>query len=179
VTAEAFDGLAALPADAAALLQAAERTDFQLGVAWFATLAAQALPAGARPWLLLHREAGRAAALLALQRGADGRLSGLTAPYTSVFRPLAAADADAAALRRAGRAFGVACRGRGPLRLDALDADWPGLAPLLAGFRRAGLVPLRFAHFGHWHAAVAGPGCGRRSAAGSRGRSATAPSRST
>jgi len=152
---EAFDSVDALPADAAALLAQAERTEFQLGAAWFATVAAHALPAGARPRLLLYREAGQAIALLPLQRAATGRLEGLTAPYTCIFRPLVAADADAGALARAGRAFGRACRSHGTLRLEALDLDWPGLAPLLAGFRRAGLVPLRFAHFGNWHADIA------------------------
>jgi hypothetical protein len=153
---EAFDSVHALPPDAAALLAAAERGDFQLGAAWFGTVAAHALPAGTASRWLLHREAGRAAVLLPLARAPDGRLAGLAAPYTCIFRPLAADDTGPAALVRAGRAFGIACRGAGPLRLDALDPDWPGLAPLLAGFRRAGLLPLRFAHFGNWHADVAG-----------------------
>ena len=153
---ETFADPAALPADAAALLAAAGERDFQLGAAWFRIVAAHALPAGARAEVLLYRESGRAVALLPLQRAAGGRLSGLTVPYTCVFRPLVAQDADAAALTRAGRAFGRVCRGHGPVRLEALDPDWPGLAPLLAGFRRAGLVALRFAHFGNWHADVAG-----------------------
>jgi CelD/BcsL family acetyltransferase involved in cellulose biosynthesis len=147
---EAFDDLAALPADAAALF---DPTEFQLGADWFRTVAAHALPAGARPLFLLHRQAGRPAALLPLQRAADGRLQGLTSPYTCVFRPLLAEGADPAG---AGRAFGAFCRGAGPLRLDALDPGWPGLPPLLAGLRRAGLVPLRFAHFGNWHLDLAG-----------------------
>jgi hypothetical protein len=102
--------------------------------------------------LLLHRQAA-GIALLPLYRAADGRLAGLAAPYTCIFRPLLSDGADAVA---AGRAFGAACRRAGPLRLDALDPDWPCLPPLLAGFRRAGLLPLRFAHFGNWHADVAG-----------------------
>lgn len=145
---ELFGSFPALPADAAALLAEAGRGEFQLGAAWFTAVAAHALPAGARPLLLLHRQAGRAAALLPLSRAAGGRLSGLAAPYTTLFRPLLAEGADAA---RAGLAFGRACRAAGPLRLDALDPDWPGLAPLLAGCRRAGMLPLRFAHFGNWH----------------------------
>jgi CelD/BcsL family acetyltransferase involved in cellulose biosynthesis len=148
---EAFDSTKTLPPDAAALLAAPD--DFQLGAAWFDLVAAHALPAGARPLLLLHRQAGRAAALLPLARLASGQLEGLVAPYTCIYRPLLAAGADAAA---AGRAFGIACRGAGSLRLDALDPDWPDLPPLLAGFRRAGLLPLRFAHFGNWHTEVAG-----------------------
>jgi Acetyltransferase (GNAT) domain len=153
---EPFDGVEALPADALALLAAAARTDFQLGPAWFRTLAAHARPAGATPLFLLHREAGRAVALLPLWRDRGGRRAGMTSPYTCLFRPLLAEGADPAAVARAGRAFGIACRGGGPLRLDALDPDWPGLPPLLAGFRRAGLVPLRFGHFGNWHADVTG-----------------------
>jgi CelD/BcsL family acetyltransferase involved in cellulose biosynthesis len=150
---EVFDDIAALPADAMALLAAAEREEFHLGAGWFATVAAHARPAGARPLFLLHRQDGRAAALLPLWRDRNGRRSGMTSPYTCLFRPLLAEGIDVA---RAGRAFGAACRRHGPLRLDALDPDWPSLAPLLSGFARAGLVPLRFFHFGNWHADVAG-----------------------
>lgn len=146
----AFDGLDRLPDAALALLAAGAQADFQLGAGWFAAVAAAALPDGARPLFLLYREAGRALALLPLQR-CNGRLAGLSTPYTTYWRPLTAADATPAELHRAGAAFGRACRGAGPLRLDALDADWPGLAPLLAGLRVSGLVALRFAHFASWH----------------------------
>jgi len=152
---EVFSDVAALPPDARALLAAAEREDFQLGPAWLATVAAEALPAGARPALLLWREAGTPAVLLALRCGPDQESAGLTSPYTSRFRPAVAAGIADAALRRAGAAFGRACRG-GVLRLDALEADWPGWPPLLAGFRRAGMLPLRFAHFGSWELDLGG-----------------------
>jgi len=152
---EAFDGVDALPDDAAALLAPAG-DEFQLSAAWFRALQDAARPDGARPLWLLHREAGAAVALLPLWRAADGRLAALTAPYTCLFRPLVAAAADPAVLARAGAAFGRACRRAGPLRLDALDLDWPGWPPLLAGFRRAGLATLRFAHFGNWRCDVAG-----------------------
>jgi CelD/BcsL family acetyltransferase involved in cellulose biosynthesis len=158
MTVTAFDAVAGLPAEAMALLAAAERGEFQLGAGWFAVVGETALPAGARPEFLLYREAARTLALLPLQRGADGRLAGLTAPYTCLFRPLVAADAAPAELRRAGRGFGRACRSAGPLRLDALDPDWPGLAPLLAGFAQAGLLALRFAQFGNWFLEVGGVG---------------------
>lgn len=149
----AFDGLAELPADALALLAAGAAEDFQFGAAWFGAVAAAALPPGARPRLLLYREAGRAVTLLMLQAQA-GRLAGLTTPYTTRFRPPTAPGADADAPRRAGAAFGRACRAAGPLRLDCLEADWPGLPPLLAGLRDAGLVALAFDHFGNWHGAL-------------------------
>jgi CelD/BcsL family acetyltransferase involved in cellulose biosynthesis len=155
----AFDSVTALPADALGLLEAGGRESFQFGAVWFSTVVAAALPAGARPVLLLARDGGgRAVALLPLQRLANGRLESLTAPYTCLFRPLAAADATADALRRAGRGFGRFCRASGPLRLDALDPAWPGLAPLLAGLRQAGMIGLRFEHFGNWHLPVAGLG---------------------
>ncbi len=135
----------------------ADPAEFQLGPAWFAALTAAALPAGAAPLVLVAEDArGTPRLALPLLRHADGTRAGLTAPYTSVFRPLAAADATAAECHAAGRAFAAACRGAGPLRLDALDAAWPGLAPLLAGFRAGGMLALRFAHFANWHAEVAG-----------------------
>jgi CelD/BcsL family acetyltransferase involved in cellulose biosynthesis len=40
------------------------------------------------------------------------------------------------------------------LRLDALDTEWSGLAPLLSGLRRAGRVVQLFDHFGNWHDTV-------------------------
>lgn len=151
----AFDGVAALPAGALALLAAAEREEAQLGATWFGLVARHALPPGARARFLLYAEAGQPVALLPLARAADGALSGLACPYTCVYRPLVAAGAGDATLRRAGAAFARACGWRA-LRLDALDPDWPALAPLLAGFRRAGRIALRFAHFGNWHADVGG-----------------------
>ena len=158
-----IEACADLPADAAALFG---RDEFQLGAAWFAALAATALPAGAAPLWLLARAAGQAQVgqvgrvrvVLPLWRDRDGGLAGLTTPYTSVFRPLVAADVTATELAAAGRGFARFCRRHGPLRLDALDADWPGLAPLLAGFRAGGMPALRFAHFGNWYLDVAGLG---------------------
>jgi len=145
---EARDALPDLPAQG-----------FELGAAWFGAVAAAALPAGARAEFLTAVGAdGAPRVVLPLQRHADGRREGLTAPYTTRFRPLAAADATAQELRAAGRAFARSCRTAGPLRLDALEEAWPGLAPLLAGFRDGGMWPVRFAHFGNWHLDVAGLG---------------------
>lgn len=155
---EVCTGLAALPRDGLALLEAAAAEEFQFGPAWFAAIAAAALPEGAQPLFLLARAQGRARVVLPLLRRADGRLEGLTAPYTTVFRPLAAPDATPAELARAGRAFARICRRAGPLRLDALDPAWPALAPLLDGFRAGGMLPLRFLHFGNWYLPVAGLG---------------------
>ena len=131
---------------------------FELGPAWFGAVAAAAVPEGARPLFLRAEAEGRPRVVLPLLRHADGRLSSLTAPYTTQFRPLAAADATPAELFAAGHGFARFCRAAGPLRLDALAAEWPGLDALLAGFRTGGMLPLRFPHFGNWHLDVAGQG---------------------
>ena len=143
-------------AEISAALPSLPAEGFELRPAWFDAVAAAALPAGAQALYLCAVATGGTRAVLPLQRHADGRLAGLTSPYSTCFRPLTAADATAEELRRAGRAFARFCRGAGPLLLDALDGAWPGLAPLLAGFRAGGMLPLRFDHFGNWHCDVAG-----------------------
>ncbi len=120
--------------------------------AWWRTVWAAGVPAGATPLFGVAGEAG-AAVLFALLRHNDGRFEALTNPYTCLYQPAVAPDAD---LHAAGRALGRLVRRTPFLRLDSLDPDWPGLAPLLAGARAAGVVPLRFDHFGNWHEVVAG-----------------------
>jgi len=156
--AEVFDDIEALPAGCEALFAAGERSSFQLGRLWFRTVLAEAMPPGARPLFLLCRPAiDRTGVLLPLRTLEGGRrLEALSSPYSCLYRPLAAADATAADLQTAGRAFGRHCRRWSRLRLEALDAGWAGLEPLLAGMRQAGLVALRFDHFGNWHEEVAG-----------------------
>jgi len=84
------------------------------------------------------------------QRG----LTSLTTPYSLAWRPLAAPDADAPALRTAGTGLARLLRGRAPTVLEALDPDAPGLDALLSGLRRAGFATLRYDHFGNWHEAL-------------------------
>lgn len=162
VRAEVLPGLDALPADARALFGADPALGFQSTRAWYERTAADALPDGTQALFLLCREGGgardRTLALFPLRRGADGAMSGLTTPYTVLYQPLTAPGLDAAGLRAVGRAFGRACRAWPTLRLDALDADWPGLDLLLAGARDAGLAARRFDHFGNWYEDVAGRG---------------------
>ncbi len=119
--------------------------------AFLQSTAEAALPEGVRARLLLAEVAGAPAGLLALADGAG--LGSLTSPYTVLFQPLLAPGADA---RAVGRAWGRALRRRGMVRLEALDPSWDGLAPLLAGFAGAGLVPLRYEMFGNWWANLAG-----------------------
>jgi CelD/BcsL family acetyltransferase involved in cellulose biosynthesis len=83
-------------------------------------------------------------------------LSSLTTPYSCVYRPLIASGLDQATRIAAMSAFARFCRPAGNVRLDALPAEWDGLAALEIGARVAGLVPLSFNHFGNWYENVAG-----------------------
>ena len=149
---------ATLPDAAQALFGADPALGFQSSRAWYEIAGALAVPAGSRPAYLLCTEAGRPAALFPLLDGADGARTSLTTPYTTLHQPLVAPGLDDAALRRAARAFGLACRAWPTMRIEALDADWAGLPPLLAGLRDAGLAPVRYDHFGNWHEDTAGRG---------------------
>lgn len=147
-------GRAGLPGWCDRFLAAPGAGEFFAGRAWYDTLLAHALPEGAEPVLALAEDT----VLLPLLRQGR-RLSALASPYTLDWRPLPAPGVDAAALRRAGRALGRPLRLRPPIRLDTLEPEAPGLAPLLEGLGAAGLRPLRFRHTGNWHEALA-PGTG-------------------
>src|ERR1700743_1975590 len=119
VQAEIFESLDSLPTDCAALFAEAP---FQSSEAWWRCTVNAALPAHAVPLFVLVRNAGRMRALLPLQQ-LGRNLSGLTTPYTCLYQPLIAADADAGEIRRIGQAMGRVLRRWPSLRLDALDAD--------------------------------------------------------
>ncbi|WP_376087637.1 GNAT family N-acetyltransferase [Roseomonas sp. CCTCC AB2023176] len=121
---------------------AREEDDLQASRGWYETTLSHAVPPGAKP-VLLHL----GAALLPMWRD-SGRLRGMTTPYTLLWRPLPAHDADATALRDAGRR--LARRGP-PVVLDALDPHSPGLPDLLSGVRAGGTAVLAHDHFGNWH----------------------------
>lgn len=144
-----IDDPAALPPAAASLLGTG---GFFSTEAWWRTVWEAGIPPGARPLLAMFGE-GPATVLFPLLRHGNGQLEALTNPYTCLYQPAAGPAAD---LHAAGRALARLARGSAFLRLDALDPDWPGLAALLAGARKGGLVPLRFDHFGNWHEALSG-----------------------
>jgi CelD/BcsL family acetyltransferase involved in cellulose biosynthesis len=150
---ESFADVDTLPKGASPLF---EHVPFQSSLAWWRSVQLAALPAGARPHFVLCSEAGSAVALLPLMRTADGRLLSMSTPYTVLWQPLAAPGIDPSRLARAGRALGRACRSFPVWRLEAIDPDWPGLAPLLSGFFRARFVALGYDHFGNWQEDVAG-----------------------
>jgi len=128
---------------------AAPGADFFAGRAWYDTVLAGAIPAGAQPVLAVCGAGD--AVLLPLLRQA-GRLSSLVTPYTIDWGPLLAPHADAAALRDAGQYFGRLLHRHAPARLAAMDPDAAGVAALLDGVRAAGLSLSRFRHFGNWRA---------------------------
>ena len=124
--------------------------------AWFQASAEAAVPEGAAPGYVLLRDSGAPSGVVPVLQGPGPRLGSFTTPYTCLYQPLLAHGADPALLQRLGAAFGAFCRSAAVVRLEALDPDWPGLAPFLAGVQAAGMVPRRFAHFGNWHLGVAG-----------------------
>ncbi len=85
-----------------------------------------------------------------------GRWRVCTTPYTCEYAPLLARGLSAAAQGEVLAGFARFCRGWATTRLDALPEDWPGLPACVEGARAAGLVVVRFAHFGNWHAPVRG-----------------------
>lgn len=121
---------------------------------WWHTVLLHALPPAAQPTFVTIRRAGLAVAVVPLLR-VGGSLTSLTTPYSCVFAPALTVGLDRgsrvaamAALARFGRSAGV-------FRLDALPAS-EILTDLTDGARAAGVVPLRFDHFGNWYEDVAG-----------------------
>ncbi len=117
-----------------------------------------ALPDGATPRLVLLERDGRLLALAPLLALRDGTVQALTTPYTCLYTVPADPALTAADWSGIGAALGRTFRRQATIRFEALDAAASGLAPLLRGFRRTGLIPLRYAHFGNWHEPVAGLG---------------------
>jgi CelD/BcsL family acetyltransferase involved in cellulose biosynthesis len=145
--------LAELP-PAASRLFADPADDLFASRLWFATLCAAGLGPESTPLFALCSAAGTPFALLPLAGTADGAgLRSLTGPYSAAFRPLFAPGASA---ETAGALIGRLLRGTNPVRLEALEAEAPGLDLFVAGLRHAGLAVLRFDHFGNWYEHVAG-----------------------
>jgi hypothetical protein len=124
-------------------------------VGWYRTVAATAVPAAARTVFLRAEEGGRTVAIFPLLDRKEGRQS-LTTPYSCLWHPLLEPGLDDADLHMLGEQFGRLCRTHAVTRLEALAADAPWLAPLIAGVERAGLRPLWFDHFGNWYCDTAG-----------------------
>ncbi len=144
---------------AAARLFADPTEDLFASQLWYATLIAHARPEGWAPKIVQWSAEGVPAALLPLV-GSERRgsvLQSLTGPYSLTFRPLFAPGVSPV---ESGRIFGPFCRQAGVVRLEALGAERPDLDEFEAGLRRAGLIVLRFDHFGNWCEPVAGTSFG-------------------
>jgi CelD/BcsL family acetyltransferase involved in cellulose biosynthesis len=153
LTTETFPTTGALPPDALALL--GDASSLFATLAWWDVVLAHAIPALAEATFVAIRCRNRLVAVVPMLR-AGSQKSSLTTPYTCVYRPLIDAGLDTSIRTAAMAAFACYCRSAGVVRLDALPAEWDGLAELEIGARRAGLVPLRFDHFGNWYENVAG-----------------------
>ena len=148
-----FPTIRSLPADVLALLD--DITSPFMTLPWWNVVVAHAMQAHAETTFVAIRYRGDIVAVVPMLR-AGGQLSSLTTPYSCVYRPLIASGLDQATQIAAMSAFARFCRPAGNVRLDALPAEWDGLAALEIGARVAGLVPLRFDHFGNWYENVAG-----------------------
>jgi CelD/BcsL family acetyltransferase involved in cellulose biosynthesis len=155
IAATTFAALADLPAGGAALFAAAR--DFSLGRAWFDNLIAHGLEPGGRAFFCVLTRGGEALALLPLRRAAGGAASGLTSPYTCLYRPLLAPQEPAGeTARRLGYEAGRLLSRQPLARIDSLPAEWPALDAFVAGLAAAGLAVRRFDHFGNWCEPVGG-----------------------
>ncbi len=126
--------------------------DFFAGRIWYDTLIGHGLAGGEEALLAVGGPGDEL--LLPLLRLGNGTLRSLATAYSLEWRPLPAPDAAHGALQEAARAIGRRLRGLAPLRLDTLDPEAPCLDALAEGLRRAGLVILRYDHFGNWHEAL-------------------------
>ena len=153
-TVEVFSGIDSLPADSFAVFGGTD--PLFAGLSWWRTVQDNALPDGVGAQFLLVRLAGAPVAVFPMQIGGSDGFASLTTPYTCLYAPLLAPALAPAERDAIFVAFGRVCRGYPVTRLDALPAEWPDLDRLVQGCARAGLVPLRFDHFGNWHESVTG-----------------------
>ncbi len=145
---ETYATIDQLPPEARQLLDAA--AGIFSSPTWWNTVLSHAMPHGAEACFIVVRITGRIAALCPMLQ-THGRLASLTTPYSCEYTPLLAAGLDQPDRLAAMTAFARLCRSAGTVRLDALPAEWSGLADLEAGARQARLHTLRFKHFGNWH----------------------------
>jgi CelD/BcsL family acetyltransferase involved in cellulose biosynthesis len=153
LTVEVFGTVASLPPEARALL--AETAELFDSAAWWNVVLSHALPPGAEAAFLVIGTPRQVTALVPMLR--TGKTMGsLTTPYTCSYSPQFADELDRPTRIAAMTAFARFVGSAGVVRLDALPAEWDGLADLQVGARRAGRVLLRFNHFGNWFEEVGG-----------------------
>jgi hypothetical protein len=153
LTIETFPTPGTLPPDALVLFE--DATSLFATLVWWNVVLAHAISALAEAIFVAIRSHNRLVAVVPMLRTGD-RKSSLTTPYSCLYQPLIAPGLDPSTRIAAMGAFARDCRSAGVVRLDALPAEWNSLFELEIGARRAGLVPLRFDHFGNWYENVAG-----------------------
>jgi len=134
-------------------LFAAGAAGLQTSREWFAATVEAALPPGAEPSFVAVTWASGPVVLFPMLAGPHAWQS-LTTPYTCLWQPLMQPGIPHPMMLEACRLVGRHCRRHAVTRLEAIDAAWPGLPTLLAGFRAAGLACRRFDHFVNWYASV-------------------------
>jgi CelD/BcsL family acetyltransferase involved in cellulose biosynthesis len=152
---EAFATIEALPPQARSLIDGAR--DVFATVPWWRTVLAHAKSPGSTAVFVVVRRGDDVVAVLPMRRS-GARLGSLTTPYTCVYCPLVAPGVAHPVRVAAMAAFARFCRRNGVVRLDALPVDGEAIRDLEAGSRQAGLVVLRFDHFGNWFEDVEGLG---------------------
>jgi hypothetical protein len=146
---EAFEGLDALPANAAPLF--ARSSSFFSSRVWWETVLAHAIPPHATPSLLLIQDNDRPLALFPMLLDSEsGGFRALTTPYTCLYEPLVAPEDHAPVFA----GFARYCRAFPTTRMDALDPSCE--ADIARGGKQAGLAVARFDHFGNWYEQVSG-----------------------
>lgn len=150
-----YHGADDLPADVVELIAQAERESLTFGLPWYRNfLGSVAQPDDRVRFHVLRRDARARIVLPVFERGGGlplhARIEALGNYYTSLYAPAVdetADDEDMSALLHSLR--------RGPpwlasLRLQPMDRDARAYRLLLAGLRRAGLLPFEFYCFGNW-----------------------------
>jgi hypothetical protein len=123
-----------------------------MNAAWYRIAAAHAVLEDTAPvFAVLSHQASPCAVIPLLRQSGKHGLTSFTTPYSCLYWPLFAADADARVWTAIGQRFGQFCRHFPTVTLDAVPSEWLGLAPFLAGLGQAGLRVQTYAHFGNWH----------------------------
>jgi hypothetical protein len=146
LTVVAVSTVEALPAEARALLDAA--ADLFASTWWWKVAVAHAMPVGGAAVFLVVGTPRQILAVVPMLRSGL-HLDSFTTPYTCAYTPVVAVGLDRQTRIAAMAAVARFVRFAGVARLDALPAEWDDLTDLEAGARRAGLLPLRFNHFGN------------------------------
>lgn len=122
---------------------------------WYKATVEAALPPGSKARFIQVLEGGEPVAVFPMLQTGNA-LASLSTPYTILWSPLLAPGLAAGRIAAAGAAFAETCKRHGTVRLDAIDAQAPWVAPVAEGIRTAGLRILPFDHFGNWQADLQG-----------------------